>query len=221
MTHTVRILSIAAVTHDVRRLRVEKPAGFAFVPGQATEVAVDREGWRDEKRPFTFTALNDWPELEFTIKIYPEHDGVTEQIGRLEAGDRLIIDEPWGTIQYRGKGCFIAGGAGVTPFIAIIRDLAEKGELAGNTLIFSNRTERDIILRDEFESLDGLQCLFTVTDEPGSALARGMVDKAFLQEHVGDFDQAFYVCGPPKMVEEVSRHLEELGAEPDAIVFEE
>jgi NAD(P)H-flavin reductase len=220
MTHTVRILSIAAVTHDVRRLRVEKPAGFEFVPGQATEVAIDDDRWREEKRPFTFTSLNHWPELEFTIKVY-DHGGVTEQIGRLQAGDRLIIGEPWGTIQYRGKGCFIAGGAGVTPFIAIIRDLAEKGELAGNMLVFSNKTERDIILRQEFEAADGLECVFTVTDEPGSALARGMVDKAFLRERVGDFDQAFYVCGPPKMVEEVSRHLEDLGARPNAIVFEQ
>jgi len=221
MTHTVRILSVSDVTHNVRRLRVEKPEGYEFVPGQATEVAIDDDQWRDEKRPFTFTSLNQWPELEFTIKIYPDHGGVTEQIGRLQAGDRLVIDEPWGAIEYRGKGCFIAGGAGVTPFIAIIRDLKERGELAGNMLIFSNLTERDIILRSEFEEADGLECLFIVTDEPASPLASGMIDKAFLQNHIGDFDQEFYVCGPPKMVEEISRHLEELGAEPDAITFEE
>jgi hypothetical protein len=221
MTHTVRILSVSDVTHNVRRLRVEKPEGYAFVPGQATEVAIDHDRWREEKRPFTFTSLNHWPDLEFTIKIYPDHGGVTEQIGRLEEGDRLIIDEPWGAIEYRGKGCFIAGGAGVTPFIAIIRDLKEKGELAGNMLIFSNLTERDIILRSEFEAADGLECLFLVTDQPDSPLASGMIDKSFLQTHIGDFDQEFYVCGPPKMVEEISRDLEELGAKPDAITFEE
>jgi ferredoxin-NADP reductase len=221
MTHTVRILSVAEVTHDVRRLTVEKPKGFQFVPGQATEVAIDDDRWGEERRPFTFTSLNPWPELEFTIKIYPDHGGVTEQIGKLEAGDRLLIDEPWGAIRYRGKGCFIAGGAGVTPFIAIIRDLEQKGELAGNMLIFSNKTERDIILRSEFEAADGLRCLFTVTDEPGSPLALGVIDKAFLQKHVGEFDQKFYVCGPPKMVEDISRHLEDLGAAPDAITFEE
>ena len=126
-----------------------------------------------------------------------------------------------GAIKYKGPGVFVAGGAGVTPFIAILRDLQAKGRLAGNRLIFSNKTERDIILRDEFEAMDGLDCLFTVTDQPDSALARGLVDRDFLGRHVTDFSQDFYVCGPPKMVESVSEDLEALGAEPDSMVFED
>lgn len=221
MAYAVKITGVSDVTHDVRRITVEKPDGFAFQPGQATDVAIDKAGWRDEPRPFTFTSLNCWPELEFTIKVYPDHDGVTEQIGMLRKGDRLLIEDPWGAIRYKGKGCFIAGGAGVTPFIAIIRDLQAKGELGGNSLVFSNKTERDIILRSEFEAAKGLDCVFTVTEQPGSELARGMIDKALLEKYVSSFDQAFYVCGPPGMVEDVSACLEQLGAKPDSIVFEE
>ena len=220
MSDKVKILSVSDVTHDVRRFTVEKPDGFEFVPGQATEVAIDQDEWRDEKRPFTFTSLDDWPELEFIIKIYPDHDGVTKQLGKLQAGDHLLIGEPWGAIRYGGKGVFIAGGAGVTPFIAIIRDLQKKGELAGNRLVFSNKTEQDIILQSEFERADGLDCLFTVTDQPGSSLARGMIDKNFLEKHVADFGQEFYICGPPKMVEEISEQLQSLGADPDSLTFE-
>jgi ferredoxin-NADP reductase len=221
MTYTVKVLDAHPEVHNVRRITVEKPTNFSFLPGQAAEVALDRNGWREEKRPFTFTSLNAWPELQFVIKVYPDHQGVTEQIGRLKAGDRLIIDDPWGAIQYKGKGVFIAGGAGVTPFIAIIRDLKEKGELAGNTLIFANKTERDIILRAEFEGAEGLECIFTVTDQPDSQLSRGYVDRAFLKKHVKNFSQQFYVCGPPKMVEDVSKHLTDLGAKPDSVTFEE
>jgi len=221
MAYTVRILDTAEVTHNVRRLTVEKPEGYVFTPGQATDVAVDRDGWREEQRPFSFTSLNAWPQLEFTIKIYPDHHGVTEQIGTLRAGEHLIIDEPWGAIQYKGKGSFIAGGAGVTPFIAIIRDLRERGELAGNALFFSNKEERDIILRDEFIAAEGLRCIFTVTDEPGSPLALGMIDKPFLEKHIDDFGQYFYVCGPPPMVEDVTKHLQGLGAAADTVVIEE
>lgn len=221
MVHSVKILRVSDVTHDVRRLNVEKPGGFTFEPGQATDVALDKQGWRDEQRPFTFTSLNSWPELEFTIKIYPAHDGVTEQIGMLREGDQLLIGDPWGAIRFRGQGCFIAGGAGVTPFIAIVRHLQSKGELDGNSLIFSNKTERDIILRSEFEAAEGLDCVFTVTDQPESELARGTIDKDVLEKYVSSFDQAFYVCGPPKMVEDISSCLEALGAEPDAIVFED
>ncbi|SDF50600.1 MULTISPECIES: FAD-binding oxidoreductase [Thalassobaculum] len=221
MAHSVAVLSTENVTHNVVRLTVEKPDGYDYKPGQATDVALDRDDWRDEQRPFTFTSLTDADHLEFTIKVYPDHDGVTEQIGKLKKGDRLLIDEPWGAIQYKGPGVFVAGGAGVTPFIAILRDLQRKGALSGQTLIFSNSTERDIILRDEFEAMDGLDCLFTVTDQDDSPLARGLVDREFLKTHVADFSQDFYVCGPPKMIDAVTEDLKALGADPDSVVLED
>jgi ferredoxin-NADP reductase len=204
----------------VRRFKFERPAGYDFEPGQATEVSIDRDGWRDEKRPFTFTSLRDWDHLEFTIKIYSDHDGVTNELGKLSAGDTLLVDDAWGTIRYKGPGTFIAGGAGVTPFIAILRDLADKNRIAGHRLIFSNKTGRDIILRDEWDAMKGLDCLFVVTDEPASKLPHGPIDKGFLRDNVTDFKQHFYVCGPDKMVEDLKAALSDLGAKADALVFE-
>lgn len=64
MAHTVKIIDTESVTHDVKKLTFEKPKGYEFEPGQATEVAIDKEGWRDEKRPFTFTSLNAEEHLE-------------------------------------------------------------------------------------------------------------------------------------------------------------
>jgi len=221
MADSVRILKVEPVTHDVRRFTVEKPQGFRFEPGQATLVSLDKPEWQKEKRPFTFTSLNEWPELEFTIKIYPDHAGVTDQLGKLQAGDEIVIRKPWGTIQYKGPGYFIAGGAGVTPFIAILRQLQKDGRLAGNTLLFSNKTNRDIILRDEFEAMDGLRCVFTVTDEPDPALESRRIDRRFLEEKITDRSKRFYVCGPDQMVADIKGHLQALGARADSVVFEE
>ena len=224
MAHTLKITDIEEVTHDVRKITFEKPEGFEFEPGQATEVAIDKEGWRDEKRPFTFTSLNDEEHLQFVIKVYPDHDGVTEQIGKLKVGDSLIIDEPWGTIHYKGEGVFIAGGAGVTPFIAILRDLYKKGKINGNKLIFSNKTEKDIILKGEFEKMLGDQFVNVITDEKpkgGHIFLDGFIDKDFLASQIDDFDQPFYVCGPMPFNEAVMGYLKELGADPEALVFEE
>lgn len=220
MVHRVKILEAQNVTHNVRRFRVERPAGYSFVPGQATDVAIDRDGWREEKRPFTFTGLRQWPDLEFTIKIYSDHDGATKQLGTLGQGDALLIDDPWGTIEYKGKGTFIAGGAGITPFIAILRDLADRKQVAGHRLIFANRTEGDIILRRTWEAMDGLDCQFVVTQEKTGHFPAGPVDKAFLRDHAGDFGQQFYVCGPDKMVADINAALKELGADPTNLVFE-
>ena len=223
MAHNVKILETESVTHDVKKLTLEKPEGYEFEPGQATEVAIDKEGWRDEKRPFTFTSLNEDEHLEFVIKIYEDHDGVTEQIGKLKAGDALLIDEPWGTIQYKGEGTFLAGGAGITPFIAIFRDLHKKGEIGDNKLIFSNKADKDIILKEEFSEMLGDNFINVITDHPTDEhiFLDGFIDKDFLASRIDDLDQPFYVCGPGPFNEAMMNYLKELGADPDALIFEE
>lgn len=222
MSYKVTIKAIKQVTHDVKQFTVEKPKGFEFEPGQATELSIDKEGWRDEKRPFTFTSLNEDPDLEFVIKIYPEHNGVTEQIGQLKKGDSFLIGDPWGTIQYKGPGTFLAGGAGVTPFIAILRDLYNRDRMDGNRLIFSNKTEKDIILEDEFHEMLGDHFLNTLTgaNDSGDYLTE-FIDQDFIKTYIDDFDQNFYVCGPPQFVDDISTYLQKTGADSDGIIFEE
>src|SRR5215212_2264693 len=132
MEQVIKIKSIIPRTHDVRSYRCEKPEGYHFIPGQATELSINKEGWKDEKRPFTFTSLNDDAYLEFTIKSYKDHDGVTNQLYQLKEGDEIIVRDVWGAIEYKGPGCFIAGGAGITPFIAILRQLKKDGRIEDN-----------------------------------------------------------------------------------------
>src|SRR5690606_4418459 len=218
--HRVRILAIEELTHDVKSFRVEKPAGYTFVPGQATEAALDHPRWRDEKRPFTFTSLNEWPQLEFTIKIYDDHQGVTQQLGKLNEGDHLMIHDVWGAIEYKGPGTFLAGGAGITPFIAIFRELNRQNALAGNTLYLSNRTDGDIILKDELEGYFGENVHHVITRQEDTRFERAFLDEAYIRTNIRDFDQHFYVCGPEAFVEDLSGMLERCGARPDAVVFE-
>ncbi|MDX1681410.1 MAG: FAD-binding oxidoreductase, partial [Akkermansiaceae bacterium] len=176
-THKVTIQEVEALTRDVGRFVTTKPDDYDFTPGQATEVAICKDGWRNEKRPFTLSSLPKDPKLEFTIKIYPERDGVTDRLAELEVGDEIEIGEPWGAITYQGPGVFIAGGAGVTPFLSILRDLHDKGESEGNRLIFSNDTESDIILAGELKRLLGDRALFLITDETSATYPNRRIDK--------------------------------------------
>ena len=210
--HIVKILSVEPVTHDVRRYRVEKPQQYSFVPGQATEVAINKPDWKNERRPFTFTGLNDWDHLEFTIKSYPERKGVTDQLATLKAGDELLLHDVWGAIQYKGEGTFIAGGAGVTPFIAIFRQLQKEKKLGNNKLIFSNKTHRDIILRDEFTAMLGNNFINTLTQESHPGYDHHFLDKDYLKQKITDFNQQFYICGPDPMVKAIQEILNALGA---------
>ncbi|MFC5408862.1 FAD-binding oxidoreductase [Larkinella bovis] len=222
MAYTVKVQSIFPVTHNVHCIRLEKPENFTFVPGQATEVSVNKPGWEDEKRPFTFTGLSSDPYLEFTIKSYHDHDGVTKQIGLLQVEDELIIDEPWGTIEYKGEGYFIAGGAGITPFMAILRQLHKDGRLGNNTLFFSNKTAADIIYEQELKAHLGDKAVFVLTQPvEGSGLPKNYLDESFLKRHVERFDRHFYVCGPDPMIQQINDILVRNGADPQAVVFEQ
>jgi ferredoxin-NADP reductase len=220
MAHIKKILSISPVTHDVRCIRIEKPEGYSFVPGQATDLAIDKDGWRDERRPFTFTSLNSDPYLEFTIKSYRDRDGVTNQIGLLEPGEQLIIDEPWGAIHYRGEGYFIAGGAGITPFMAIFRQLYQVGLIGKNKLFFSNKTAADIIYKQELLKIFGSNAVFVLTQKEEETYARDFIDRTFLKAHVSQMNKYFYVCGPDPMVQAIDEILAGLGANPQSVVFE-
>lgn len=221
MEHIVRIQSVGDVTHDVKRIRTDKPAGYEFTPGHATEVSINRDSWKDEKRPFTFTSLKQDPFLEFTIKIYPDHNGVTEQIGKLKPGDELIVRDTWGAIEYKGPGYIIAGGAGITPYLAILRDLQRDGDVKGNTLYFSNKTDKDIILKDELDAMLGDNAKYVITDQEDTEHINAYIDKDFLLNNIEDFDARFYVCGPPEMTKQISEILEELGASSDAVQLDD
>jgi hypothetical protein len=216
----VRILNIENVTHDVKRFEIEKPDGYKFVPGQATEVAINKPGREKEKRPFTFTSLNEWPYLEFTIKGYPSHKGVTDQLHKLSVGDELLIHDVWGAIAYKGKGVFIAGGAGITPFIAIFRQLQKDNLLKGNKLIFSNKKSEDIIMKDEFKKMLGDDFIPVLTEESVEGIHDKRIDQEFLETQIKNFKQHFYICGPEKFTEAINRTLTDLGADVEEVVFE-
>lgn len=218
--YTVRILENGFVTHNVKYFRVERPVNYSFLSGQATEVSVNTPDLRNERRPFTFTNLPSDTYLEFMIKRYPEHHGVTDAIHRLQNGDELIINDVFGAITYRGKGYFIAGGAGITPFISIIRHLNQNHQLAGNFLIFANRTGNDIILEPELRKLLGNNFVNILSDESISGYNHGHLSEEFLRKNINDISGYFYVCGPPPMMDLVLPVLKTIGITDQQIIVE-
>lgn len=219
--YIVKIKSIEHVTHDVLKITTEKPFSFIFSPGQATEVSINKVGWVNELRPFTFTCLPEEDHLEFTIKTYPLRKGVTNQLLSLVENDELVLHEVFGTISYKGEGIFIAGGAGVTPFIGIFRYLQSKNEIGNNMLIFANKTKGDIILAQEFEKLLNKNFINILSRDKVDGYAHGHITKEFLKANVTDFSKKFYVCGPELMMDAIEKHLYDLGVNERFIIKEE
>ena len=221
MENIVKILETRQVTHDVKQFRVEKPKGYQFIPGQATDMSINQPKWKENKHPFTFTGLNADPFLQFTIKGYADRHGMTELLHQLKPGDELIVGDVWGAIECRGPGCFLAGGAGITPFLAIFRQLHKDHQAGGNTLFFSNKTVPDIIEHEELLTILGTCVIFLLSNDPkAKGYMHGRIDEHFLKDQISDFKQPFYICGPDEMVKELSEVLTGLGASPETVVFE-
>jgi len=217
----LKVLETSYVTTEVKRFILEKPNDYTFIPGQSVNVSINLPDWKNAKRPFTFTSLPSDNYLELLIKIYEYKHGVTEKLESINADDELILHDVFGHLQYAGKGVFLAGGTGITPFIAICRDLAKQRKIAGNSLIYSTQYAADVILHNELKQLLGKNYLNTFTKENVVGFVEKRIDKDFLINNIQNFNQNFYVCGPQKFVTDINRFLLELGAESKSLVFED
>jgi len=212
--HPVKISETGYVTHNVKQFKVEKPAGYTYVSGQATDVSINKPELEDDLHPFTFTSVNSDDHLEFTIKIYKERNGITAKLADINTGGELIIHEVFGTIAYHQRGLFIAGGAGITPFISILRQLRIDGKLAGNTLLFANHSPADIILKDELTELLGENFVNVLKVPHGE-----VINADVLKPHAGKHAN-YYVCGPDKFTADMIDILKGFGVAEEQIIFE-
>ena len=216
----VKIVAIEHLTHDVLKIVAEKPAIINYQPGQAVDVSINKQNWEQELRAFTITSLPDDVYIEFIIKTYPSHKGVTEQLLLLNKGDELIIHDVFGDITYKGEGIFIAGGAGVTPFICILKQLEKENRIGNNKLLFANKTKADIILEDKFRRLLGDNFINILSNEKIENYEYGFISANLIKKHVNGHSQYFYLCGPEPMMQAVEMQLSSLGI-PHSIIVKE
>ncbi|KAH7310613.1 hypothetical protein B0I35DRAFT_412101 [Stachybotrys elegans] len=134
------------------------------------------------------------------------------------------------------KLAMIAGGSGITPIWSTLKAIADEyiasppAEPIQIWLLYGNRTEEDILIREELETLEAalggnlhIWHILSLTDKLAETwkMGRGHVNAACLREHlpppppapVGEEleDTLALVCGPPAMEKGVSAALAELG----------
>ena len=219
MANAVKIKSIEKITHDVLHIVAQKPGGLQYHAGQAVDVSINKPGWEKELRPFTFTSLPTDNQIEFTIKTYPAHNGVTNQLLLLQPGDELLIGEVFGDIAYKGEGVFIAGGAGITPFLAILKQLEKENKIGNNKLLFANNTHADIINKEKLTNLLGNNFINILSNEKKEGFENGFITAGLIQKHTGK-NSFYYLCGPPPMMAAIENQLALQGVKSEYIVKE-
>ncbi|HTO15123.1 MAG TPA: hypothetical protein VLZ83_05105 [Edaphocola sp.] len=220
MAQSIKIKEIKHLTHDVLKIVLEKPEGLIFTPGQAADFAINKPGWETEWRSFTFTSHPSDKDIEFNIKTYTDHNGVTNELLTLKEDDEILIGDVYGDIEYKGEGVFIAGGAGITPFIAILKDLQKENKLGNNKLIFANKTSEDIIQKELLQGILGDNFINVLSDEKVEGYEKGYISAELIKKNIEDFNTYFYLCGPPPMMSALEKDFELLGIPEEKIVKE-
>ena len=219
MQYAVKIIEKSWLTHDVLHLKLERPLNYSFHAGQAIEVSLENLRFQGENAPFTLTGLSSEKYLELILKVYAGHNGMTLEISKLKEGDKLIIGDAWDSYKNLGPGLFIAGGTGITPFVAILRQLNVENRVAGSKLLFANKTEKDIFLQQELSQMLGKNFINILSREKKDNFLYGHINTQILKDQISKVNQPFYICGPGNFAEQIRDQLLELGIDKDMIII--
>jgi len=229
------LVSRTEVSPDARRLKFKLPeADMSLgVPiGHHVLVTLKDAKGANVCRSYTPTTLDDSKGFfELVVKVYfkgqsqawPEGGIMSQMLDGLKVGDKIEVAGPRGHWEYEGNGkfshngmdgeakClgFIAGGSGITPCYQVIKAILESPKDTTKCwLLFSNKTEADILLREELDGWaakypERLKVHYTVSSAPeGWAFSTGRISKEMLQEHMPPPGNDTYIglCGPQGFV---------------------
>lgn len=207
-THDVHTVDLQPVDEDIDH----EPGQFAFVTFHSDQVPA-------EEHHFTISSAPERDGFTYTIKAVGDFTG---QIGELEEGDTAVVEGPYGAFTLdpdADRVVMVAGGIGITPFMSMLRHMDRTGDAVETHLFYGNQTVDDIVFKDELAELDDAHDWLTVThvlsDEDVDGYEHGYIDASILTDLPGD--AAYYVCGPPPMMDAVTDTLTDLGVDSSQI----
>lgn len=182
------------------------------------------EGLKDDKgkeviRPYTpVSAPDQVGELDFLVKEYP-NGNMSKHFAALKPGDKLAIKGPIPKWKYEANQfeeiALLAGGSGITPMWQLINTIAsDKSDKTKVTLVYSNKTEQDILLRERFDALaksnpEQFNIVYGLDNAPPNFGGfEGYLTADIAKQHLPDPARGekvhVFVCGPPGQMKALS-----------------
>lgn len=231
----LRVAQVFDETAEVRTFRLASVPGprlpFDFLPGQYLNLTLLIDGHKVRRSYTIASSPTRIGYCELTIK--REERGLASRHlhDTIRQGDLLDVIAPAGRFTFTGAEAdsvvLIAGGVGITPLMARIRYLTDVSWTGEIYLVFSVKTARDIIFREELEALrrrhSNLHVIVTLTRDNGSAWSgeRGRITPALLSRSVPNIAaRQVHICGPTEMTDPARQMLRELGVPDEAVQVE-
>jgi ferredoxin-NADP reductase len=211
-------------TSRVSSLVLDAPDWSGHLAGQHVDVRLTADDGYQTERSYSIGSAPEAMRLEITVERLDDGEVSPYLVGEVRPGDKIEFRGPiggyfvWKASDDRPL-LLVAGGSGVVPLMAMIRHRAALRSMTPTRLLYSSRSEEDIIYRAELERLsasgDGFMVIHTLTrsQPPGWRGYARRIDRAMLEEVAWPKVQnpIIFVCGPTPLVEGVARNLVDAG----------
>ena len=194
-TATAVIQQIEQYEHGILDIRLTTQNPFMHQPGQYAFLKFAHD---NEPHPFTIASSGDDPNrLRFAIK---KLGGFTASLpNHLQIGQSVDVEGPYGEFTFEGPGerqVWVAGGIGITPFLAQLDYLASHGGTKQSVdFWYSTRSDQDTMFPD---SLAQLCQQSGVNFYHLNSTKKEYLTVDLIQPVVGNFDDvSIWFCGPP------------------------
>lgn len=202
-----------------------------FRAGQFVWLKLGPHPFTLHENPFSIVSAPQDGRLEFLIR---EAGDFTSAIGAVAPGTPAWIDGPYGAFTLDAaprarRIVMLAGGVGLAPCLGMLREAAACGDGRAFHLVFANRTQSQIVFRDEIAALAthlDLRIDFILSEPPaGWNGATGQMDGATLLPLLAGArnnqeETAYFLCGPPPMVGAATDALAAMGVPPRNVITE-
>ena len=235
-TITATVSKIVQETPEIKTLRLEfsPEENFDLHPGQFINLILEAGIEGKTKKIVRSYSISSSPTKKNYVEITVKKGipgGTAEHLHNLRIGDNLSFVAPFGIFYFRegmSKNIvLICGGSGIAPCMSMIRYITELKTSTTITLIYSNKTEKDIVFYNELKELakinKNLKLVFTLTREiPKDWKNRkGRISKEIIKGEIDDIHSAlFFVCGPKAFIENSIAILKSLDVEERNIIIE-
>ncbi|MFW0758271.1 benzoate 1,2-dioxygenase electron transfer component BenC [Pseudomonas sp. H11T01] len=217
----IRQLSDSTLSLSIKGEALSK---LAFLPGQYVNLQVPGS---EQTRAYSFSSLQRDGEVSFLIRNVPGGLMSSFLTGLAKAGDSINLAGPLGSFylrEIRRPLLLLAGGTGLAPFTAMLERIAEQGSEYPLHLIYGVTNDHDLV---EMERLQGFAASIPnfsfsacVANPDSGHPLKGYVTQHIEPQHLNAGDVDVYLCGPPPMVDGVSRYLAEQGIAPANFYYE-
>ena len=226
-----RVVELVEETADTKSIALELDDWLGHRAGQHVDVRLTAEDGYVAERSYSIASAPEDEHLVLTVQRIEDGEVSPYLDDELRLGDELELRGPVGGYfvweeALGGPLLLLAGGSGVVPLRAMLRHRAAVGSTVPARLLYSARTIRDVIYRDELERLGAgdVDVRYTLTREwpEGWQGYRRRIDRELLEEVAWPADERplAYVCGPTPFVETAASTLVGLGHEPVRIKTE-